>query len=609
MSIVVGISGFYHDSAAALVRDGEIVAAAQEERFTRKKHDPRFPRNALAYCLEEAFVEASDIDAVVFYDNSALTIDRVFRNAATVAPEGREGFIQAARSVLGDKLALKGDVARVLGEERPLWFVDHHMSHAASAYYPAPFEDAAILTVDGVGEYATLSIGRGQGTDIELLREIDYPHSLGLLYSAVTAYCGFKVNSGEYKLMGLAPYGEPRFAGLIEEHLIDIRDDGSFALNMDYFGFPLGAEMTNERFAALFGGPARERESRITVHEMDIAASIQAVTEKVMLRLGVSARDLAGSRNLSMAGGVALNCVANGHLHRSGLFDAIWVQPAAGDAGGALGAALYAAHTAFDAPRPMTTRDRQKGSYLGPAYGQGEIAALVQSQGLVAERIAEPEARAERIAAAIANGMVVGRCAGRMEYGPRALGARSILGDPRDPAMQSRMNLSIKYRESFRPFAPAVMYDRVAEVFEHDAESPYMLMVAPVREDLRQPFDWGAFREDGADMLAVVNRPRSTVPAITHVDYSARLQTVHPDDNAEFYRLLSAFHRLTGCPVLINTSFNVRGEPIVMTPDDAVRCFFRTEMDLLVLEDHLIWKTDQAEREDSDDWRDEFELD
>ncbi|MBL4890489.1 MAG: carbamoyltransferase [Rhizobiaceae bacterium] len=609
MTYVLGISGFYHDSAAAIIEDGQIIAAAQEERFTRKKHDPRFPKHAISYCLEEAFIEASDLDAVVFYDNSALTIDRIVRNSLSIAPKGREGFQTAIRSVLGDKIALRKSLHDVLGEDRPLWFVDHHMSHAASAFYPSPFEEAAMLTIDGVGEHATLSIGHGKGSEIELLQELVYPHSLGLLYSAITAYCGFKVNSGEYKLMGLAPYGQPKYADLIEKHLIDIREDGSFALNMDYFAFPEGEHMTNEKFHELFGEPPRMGESSIELRHMDIAASIQNVTEKIVLKLAAHAQKLTGSKNLVMAGGVALNCVANGHLHRAGIFENIWIQPAAGDAGGALGAALYAAHTAFNAPRTIAKRGVQRGSYLGPSYSSEEITSFLDRRALPYEQIGEPDVRAKRIAEAIDDGLVVGYFQGRMEFGPRSLGARSIIGDPRSTEMQSKMNLSIKYRESFRPFAPAVMFDKVEELFEHDAESPYMLMVAPVREGLRVPFDLNAFRESDANMLDVVNKPRSTIPAITHVDYSARLQTVHPDDNPEFYRLLQAFDKITQCPVLINTSFNVRGEPIVMSPEDAVRCFFRTGIDLLVLEDCLLWKKDQPEQEKNDDWKNEFELD
>ena len=610
MTHILGVSAFYHDSAAAIVEGGRVVAAAQEERFSRKKHDPRFPRGAIAYCLEEAFVEAEAIDAVVFYDNSARTIDRAVRNALTVAPDGGDAFIAAMQSLLGAKLSLREELRRVLGSDRPLLFADHHLSHAASAFYPSPFDDAAILTIDGVGEHATLSIANGHGTTIEMLREINYPHSLGLLYSAFTSYCGFKVNSGEYKLMGLAPYGEPRFADLIERHLIDVRSDGSFALDMKYFAFPSGGTMTSEMFHDLFGAPPRQPESPIELRHMDLAASIQLVLERVVLRIAHHVKMLTGQRNITLAGGVALNCVANGKLHREGLYDGIWVQPAAGDAGGSLGAALYVAHALHGAPRVRTGgRDSQRGSYLGSRYSSAQITAYLEREGLAYQRIPDDTERADTVAAALADGKIVGYCAGRMEFGPRSLGARSILGDPRNVDMQSKMNLSIKYRESFRPFAPAVMYDKVNEQFEFDDESPYMLMVAPVREELRRPFDLAAFRDGSGDMLEVVRQPRSTLPAITHVDYSARLQTVHPEDNPDFYRLLSAFNDRTGCPVLVNTSFNVRGEPIVESPQDAIRCFFRTEIDLLVLEDCLVWKSAQSEQEKNDEWRNEFELD
>jgi carbamoyltransferase len=606
---VLGLSALYHDAAAAIVRGGEIVAAAQEERFSRKRHDPRFPRNAINYCLAEAFIEPADLEAVVFYDNSALTIDRAVRNFVTIAPEGEGAFAQAMGSLLGDKLALKRLLRETLGEERPLWSVNHHISHAASAFYPSPYPSAAIITVDGVGEHATLTMGRGNGAQIELLAELHYPHSLGLLYSAVTGYCGFRVNSGEYKLMGLAPYGEPRFVKTIEDNLIDIRDDGSFALNMDYFDFPRGNVMTNERFHALFGGPPRQPETRIEIRHMDIAASVQQVTETIMLRLAHHVRKTTGESNLTLAGGVALNCVASGKIHRAGIFDGIWIQPAAGDAGGSLGAALYAAHVGFGNPRTTGKRDSQKGSYLGPRYSSESIAAFLDRTKAVYRRVSSAGTRAKLVASAIADGKVVGLLLGRMEFGPRALGARSIVGDPRRLDMQSTMNLKIKYRESFRPFAPAVLYDRVGELFDFEGESPYMLMVAPVREELRQPVEWGAFRNNDADMLKIVNKPRSTIPAVTHVDYSARLQTVHPDDSPEFYQLLTAFHKLTGCPALINTSFNVRGEPIVNTPEEAYRCFVRTGIDLLVLEDVLLWKSDQPNFEENDDWRNEFELD
>lgn len=609
MARFLGVSAFYHDSAAALVDEGRIVAAAQEERFTRKKHDPRFPRHAIGYCLEEAFIEADALDGVVFYDNSARTIDRAVRNALTIAPDGAEVFEASMLSLLGAQLTLGDQLRSVLGEDRPLLFADHHLSHAASAFYPSPFEEAAILTIDGVGEHATLSIGVGRDREIEMLREVNYPHSLGLLYSAVTSYCGFKVNSGEYKLMGLAPYGEPRFADVMERELIDVKLDGSFALNMRYFAFPSGGTMTDPAINDLLGGPPRSAETPIELRHMDIAASIQLVLERIVLKIAAHVRELTGMRRLTMAGGVALNCVSNGKLHRAGLFDDIWVQPASGDAGGALGAALYASHALAGAPRQIGPRDSQRGSYLGPRTAPDAVAALLERRELPFERITDDTARADRIAAAIADGLIVGHVAGRMEFGPRSLGARSILGDPRNVEMQTKMNLSIKYRESFRPFAPAVLHDQVATQFEFEGESPYMLMVAPVREELRRPFDLQAFRSGAGDMLEVVKEPRSTIPAVTHVDYSARLQTVHPDDNPDFHRLIAAFHRLTGCPVLVNTSFNVRGEPIVMTPDDAIRCFFRTELDLLVIEDCLLWKTAQPEQEGDHDWRSEFELD
>ena len=609
MARFLGVSAFYHDSAAALVDDGRIVAAAQEERFTRKKHDPRFPRHAIGYCLEEAFVEADALDGVVFYDNSARTIDRAVRNALTIAPEGAEVFEASMLSLLGAQLTLGDQLRSVLGEDRPLLFADHHLSHAASAFYPSPFAEAAILTIDGVGEHATLSIGVGRDREIEMLQEVNYPHSLGLLYSAVTSYCGFKVNSGEYKLMGLAPYGEPRFADVMERELIDVKPDGSFALNMRYFAFPSGGAMTDPALDDLLGGPPRSAETPIELRHMDIAASIQLVLERIVLKIAAHVRQLTGLRRLTMAGGVALNCVSNGKLHRAGLFDDIWVQPASGDAGGALGAALYASHALAGAPRQVGARDSQSGSYLGPRTAPDAVVALLERRGLPFERIVDDTARADRIAAAIADGLIVGHVAGRMEFGPRSLGARSILGDPRNVDMQTKMNLSIKYRESFRPFAPAVLHDQVATQFEFEGESPYMLMVAPVREELRRPFTLDAFRSGEGDMLEVVKEPRSTIPAVTHVDYSARLQTVHPDDNPDFHRLIAAFHRLTGCPVLVNTSFNVRGEPIVMTPEDAIRCFFRTEIDLLVIEDCLLWKSEQPEQEGDHDWRSEFELD
>ncbi len=608
MSYVLGLSALYHDSAAALTQDGEIVAAAQEERFTRRKHDRRFPSNAINYCLAEAFIEPSQLELVAFYDNPCLTLDRALRNYAAVAPAGQDEFREAMTSLLGEKVHVGEIIEAALGTPRPLWYVDHHLSHAASAFYPSPFEDAAILTVDGVGEHATLTMGQGKGSQIEIQREIRYPHSLGLLYSAITQYCGFRVNSGEYKLMGLAPYGEPRFAKLILDHLIDVRDDGSFALDLDYFGFMAEGVMSNEKMHALFGAPPREAESTIGLLHMDIAASVQAVTEEIMLKLAREAVRAAGSRNLCLAGGVALNCVANGKILRSGLCDEIWIQPAAGDAGGALGAALYATHMGLKQPRGVRTsrRDKQKGSFLGPAHSSDAVKAFLDRGGYPHTQIADRAARAAHIAKALDDGKVIGIMSGRMEFGPRSLGGRSILADPRPPAMQSRVNLKVKYRESFRPFAPAVLHDKVGEYFELEGESPYMLLVAPVREELRLASDLKSFRHGDGDMIPVINEARSSIPAVTHVDFSARVQTVHPDDNPEFHAILSAFEERTGCAVLVNTSFNVRGEPIVNTPEDAYRCFMRTEIDMLVLEDFILEKAGQPAPEENDDWKKEF---
>ena len=621
MSTVLGISAFYHDAAAALVVDGRIVAAAQEERFSRKKHDPRFPRRAIHYCLEEGFVEADELDAVVFYDHPVLSLDRVVQSLLAVAekgegePRGLEPWLQAAPSVLGVKAFATRWIRRTLGlgeDEVPVLFTRHHLSHAASAFYPSPFEDAAILTLDGVGEWATTSLAIGRGSEIETLGEIHYPHSLGLLYSAFTAFCGFKVNSGEYKLMGLAPYGTPRYAEVIREHLFHQHEDGSFRLATEYFGFLESDRMTNARFHQLFGGPPRKPESRITRREMDLAASIQKVTEEAVLCLARHAREVTGASNLCLAGGVALNCVANGLLLREKVFDRLWIQPAAGDAGGALGAALYAAHQRFDDPRPAVGAggDRQAGSYLGPAFSPQEVRTFLERQGAVWDEVTDAAERAERIAAALAEGRVVGFFSGRMEYGPRALGARSILGDPRRAETQVQMNLKIKYRESFRPFAPAVLAEKVGEYFELGTDSPYMLLVAPVHGARRlatepPPPDG----DDDEDLLARVRQARSDIPAITHVDHSARVQTAHADTHPEYHALISAFERRTGCAVVVNTSFNVRGEPIVCTPEDAYRCFMRTEMDLLVLDDCLLEKTRQPEWHEDGDWREEHELD
>jgi carbamoyltransferase len=606
---ILGISAFYHDSAAAIVQDGRIVAAAQEERFTRRKHDPSFPRRAINYCLEEAFVEPHELAAIVFYDHPVLTLDRVIKSLASVAPGGSEQWNQAAPALLGVKLLVAHHVRRMLQCDVPILFTRHHLAHAASAFYPSPFQEAAILTIDGVGEWATTSLAHGTGADIRVLQEIHYPHSLGLLYSALTYFCGFKVNSGEYKLMGLAPYGQPRYADVIREHLIDLRPDGSYRLHVDAFTFLDSNRMTGQRFEQLFGGPARAPESQITRREMDLAASIQLVTEEAVLALAHHAREITGANNLCLAGGVALNCVANGQLHRAKIFDQLWIQPAAGDAGGALGAALLASHRKFSVPRRVDpNRDSQQATLLGPAYSSHEIRAYLDRRQIPYRRVENAAQRTQQVAAALAQGQVVGWFCGRMEFGPRSLGARSILGDPRRAETQVQMNLKIKFRESFRPFAPAVLAEHAAEYFDLDAASPYMLLVAPVRQDRRLPMDWSAFTASD-DLLPVVRQPRSDIPAVTHVDYSARIQTVARQEHPAFHQLLDAFHQQTGCPVLVNTSFNVRGEPIVCSPEDAYRCFMRTEMDLLVLEDCLLFKSDQPPSQDDGAWRQEFALD
>lgn len=605
---VLGLSGYYHDSAAVLVRDGEIVAAAHEERFSRKKHDPRFPRRAINYCLGEAFIDPSELDAVVFYDSSLLTIDRVVKNAVTMAPAGRDQFVAACGALLGPKARLAEDLESLLGLCPRLLVTQHHLAHAASCFYPSPFETAAILTIDGVGEWSTCTMGLGSGTQIELLKEIRYPHSLGLLYSAFTYFCGFKVNSGEYKLMGLAPYGTPRYAQIIRDELVDVREDGSFRLNTAAFGYLDSRVMTNSRFEALFGGPPRSPEARITRREMDLAASIQLVAEEIVLKLVAHAVKLTGSRNLVMAGGVALNCVANGRVLRESGLDGLFVQPAAGDAGGALGAALLASHVSFGAPRRRSPgRDQMAGSCLGPAFSSHEIKAFVELGDVANQHIPDAGARASVVAKALAEGKTIGFFSGRMEFGPRALGARSIIADPRQPDMQSRLNLQVKFRESFRPFAPVVLAEHASEYFDLEVESPYMLLVAQVQEARRLAAQQDLGPDD--DMLTVLNGLRSDIPAVTHVDYSARVQTVGEEATPEFRRVLRAFYDLTGCPVLVNTSFNVRGEPIVCTPQDAYRCFMRTGLDLLVLEDRLIWKHQQPQLADEADWRREYEPD
>ncbi|MDF1821876.1 MAG: carbamoyltransferase [Alcanivoracaceae bacterium] len=612
---ILGISAFYHDSAAAIIDHGEVVAAAQEERFSRKKQDPRFPHNAITWCLAEAGIELADLDAIVFYDKPLMKFQRLVKTYLSHAPSGLQSFMAAMPVWLKDKIHFKRMLRENLalvgncepGQIRNLKFAGHHESHAASAFFPSPFERAAVICIDGVGEWATTSIWRGEGARLTPEYEIDFPHSLGLLYAAFTAYTGFKVNSGEYKLMGLAPYGEPRYVDLIKEHLIDIREDGSFRLDMSYFGYTTGLTMTSEKFDALFGGPPRTAESEITQREMDLAASIQVVTEEVVLKLAAHARKTLGLENVCLAGGVALNCVSNGRLLREGIFSDMWIQPAAGDAGGAIGAALAYWHTALGKPRNMdsTRMDAMQGSYLGPRFSNDDICQRLDALDAVYEKVDDSELMS-RLAHILEKENVVGWFQGRMEFGPRALGGRSIIGDPRSKAMQSVMNLKIKYRESFRPFAPAILAEHVSEWFEHDNISPYMLIVAPVKESIRRqagPETEGLF---GIDKLKV---PRSSIPAVTHVDYSARIQTVHEQTNPRFHQLLNAFNQLTGCPILVNTSFNVRGEPIVCTPEDAYRCFMRTEMDYLVLENIILEKKKQPEPEDDDDWREEFELD
>jgi carbamoyltransferase len=612
---VLGISAFYHDSAAALVQDGRIVAAAQEERFSRKKHDPRFPKSAIAYCLEAGNVAPDGLDAVVYYDKPLTTFSRLLRTYFRVGLGGLGTFREAMQLWTKEKLWIPLQIERGLDDlgyrmPKDMLFTEHHESHAASAFFPSPFDSAVVMTFDGVGEWATSSIGHGQGNRLELLEQMNFPHSIGLLYSAFTYYCGFKVNSGEYKLMGLAPYGEPKHVGTILDNLIDLRADGSFRMNMKYFGFLGGETMTNRRFDRLFGGPARTPESDITKREMDLARSIQEVIEEIVLRMARHAHNVTGERNACLAGGVALNCVSNGRLLREGPFERIWVQPAAGDAGGALGAALHGWFHIRDNPRTTAgddVTDAMGGSYLGPSYSDDEVAAFLKVNGYPFEHLDDRSVWAKRIAGAMADGKVVGLCMGRMEFGPRALGHRSIVGDPRSPTMQSIMNLKIKYRESFRPFAPSVLAERVSDWFELDSESPYMLIVAPVREQLRTEPDAPDERDE--DLRKWVNEVRSEIPAVTHVDYSARIQTVSAEQSPDYYAIIKAFEDLTGCPVIINTSFNVRGEPIVNTPADAYRCFMRTEMDHLVLGSFVLNKADQPEWSETTSWQDDYVLD
>jgi carbamoyltransferase len=608
---LLGISCYYHDAAACLVDAGRIVAAAQEERFTRKKHDADFPAHAVRYCLAEGGIAGGGLDGVVFYDKPLLKFHRILETYLAVAPRGLRSYVQAVPLWLKEKLWIPPRIEESLADcgldgRAEIFFAEHHESHAASAFYPSPFEEAAVLTLDGVGEWATTTIGVGEGARLRLLCEIEFPHSLGLLYSAFTYFTGFKVNSGEYKLMGLAPYGAPRYADAIRRELIDVRDDGSFRLNMDYFGYLDGLTMTNGRFARLFDGPPRQPESPLSRREMDLARSIQEVTEEVVLKLARHARELTGKRRLCLAGGVALNCVANGVLLRAGIFDDLWIQPAAGDAGGALGAPLAFWHNALGRPRTVAPRrDAMRGAYLGPEFGAAEIRAFLTARNLPFEELPD-EDWAPRLARLIAEENVLGLCHGRMEFGPRALGNRSIVGDARSPRMQSIMNLKIKFRESFRPFAPSVLEEKVADYFELDRPSPYMLLVADVVPGRRVAKRGD---EDGLDLVEWVNRPRSDIPAVTHVDYSARIQTVSREDNPRYHALLAEFEKLTGYGVIVNTSFNVRGEPIVCTPEDAYRCFMRTEMDYLVLGPFLLQKSAQPALAEHGDWRQEYQLD
>jgi carbamoyltransferase len=628
---ILGISAYYHDSAACLVRDGRIVAAAQEERFTRRKHDHRFPARAVEFCLRHAGVTPAELDYVAFYDKPLLKFERLLETYIDYAPRGLRSFLLAMPLWLREKLWIREAIAKELaastsdaafGDDkgaasRPefrgkVLFTEHHESHAASAFFPSPFERAAVLTMDGVGEWATSSYGYGRGNELHLLAELHFPHSLGLLYSAFTYYTGFRVNSGEYKVMGLAPYGEPRYVRTILDELVDLREDGSLRLNMKYFNFAAGLTMTNGEFDRLFGGPPRAAESELTQREMDLARSVQEVTEEAMLRMARHAHKVTGERNLCLAGGVALNCVGNGRILREGPFERVWAQPAAGDAGGSLGAALSVWYQYLDRPRDVRAEqggrpDAMAGSLLGPEFTNEEIEEFLMATGASYKRVPADEL-AERVARLLAEEKVVGWFQGRMEFGPRALGARSILGDPRSPRMQSQMNLKIKYRESFRPFAPSVLRERVEDYFELDCDSPYMLLVAPVRRELRREMTAAEAKLFGIERL---NVPRSTIPAVTHIDYSARVQTVRREEHPRYYDLLAAFERLTGCAVLVNTSFNVRGEPIVCTPQDAYRCFMRTEMDCLVLGDFLLTKAEQdASAQVADlSWQEEYQLD
>lgn len=605
-SYILGLSAFYHDSAACLLRNGEIIAAAQEDRFTRKKADSGFPHRAVGYCLEEAGIRVSDLAFVGFYDKPLLKFERILETYLGVVPRGFRSFLLAGPLWIKEKLYIDRQLHELLDFKGPILYSEHHESHAASAFFPSPFEESAILTMDGVGEWATASIGVGRGNDIAIHEELHWPDSIGLLYSAFTYYTGFKVNSGEYKVMGLAPYGEPKFVDLIYKELMDLREDGSFRLNQKYFNYLTGLTMTNAAFDELFGAPARVPESPLTQREMDLARSVQAVCEEVMLRMSRTAHKLTGSNNLCLAGGVALNCVGNGRLLREGPFKNIWIQPAAGDAGGALGVAQLIHYRHAKQPRVVVPgKDSMKGSYLGPEFSPEAIEQYMKSIGASYERM-EDAAQLDRIAKYLADEKIVGWFDGRMEFGPRALGARSILGDPRSPRMQAQMNIKIKFREGFRPFAPSVLRERASDYFELESESPYMLLVAPVKADRRIPLTAAQHELWGIDKL---NVPRSDIPAVTHIDYSARVQTVTRDTNRRYYDLIKAFESHTGCPVVVNTSFNVRGEPIVCSPEDAYRCFMRTDIDVLVLGPFVLEKASQPQWKETKAWQQDFQLD
>ena len=605
---ILGISAFYHDSAAALIKGENILAAAQEERFTRKKHDHEFPQHAIDYCLQEADITIDQLSAVVFYDKPILKFERILETYLAYAPKGLKSFLTAMPLWLGQKLYLPREIDKGLGNlyEGPIYFTTHHESHAASAFLPSPFEEAAIITFDGVGEWTTTSIGVGRNNNINLLKQIQFPHSLGLLYSAFTYYTGFRVNSGEYKVMGLAPYGKPVYSDLIFEHIVDLKADGSFWLDQSYFNYCAGLTMTSDKFHRLFGGPPRKSESLLTQRDMDLAASVQKVVEDIMLKVANHAHAVTGLNHLCMAGGVALNCVGNGRILRETPFSKIWIQPASGDAGGALGSALFTWHQIMGNPRKVRKQDAQKGSFIGPSFSESKIRDFLQLSKAKYTEYNDEDSLAKNIAELLAEGKVIGHFAGRMEFGPRALGNRSIIGDPRNPDMQTKMNLKVKFRESFRPFAPSCLIENTNEFFNLDHESPYMLLVAPIKENRRIKMNEDQEKLFGPDKLKQL---RSDVPAITHIDYSARIQTVDAETSPRFHRIIKAFHELTGYPLVVNTSFNIRGEPIVGTPQDAYRCFMYTDIDVLILENCICNKEEQPEMEGADEYKNKFKLD